>query len=107
MSEKLVLLKPRGLRLAEMFVGSIPTLAVGPSMRAVLRDSNVELTILPGLIVACVLAVAISRLTSYWGAHHGGDWVTQAERMHRLLEEAQTSAGLVNALAYFVQMATI
>jgi hypothetical protein len=83
-TDQLVLLKSRSQRLAEMFIVPIATLLVGPILRALLGD---RYEIFYGLAAIALISVAITRVISKWSARHGGEWVTKAERLQRLLAE--------------------
>jgi hypothetical protein len=45
-----------------------------------------------------LISLALTRVSSQWGARHGGEWVTKAERVQRLLSET-TQRPWLNALA--------
>lgn len=93
-SDQLVLLKSRSQRLAEMFIFPIAAIPAGPILRALL-GSNYE--IIYGCAAIALISLAATRLSSQWGARHGGEWVTKAERLQRLLAET-TQAPWLNAL---------
>ena len=94
-TDQLVLLKSRNQRLAEMFVFPIAALLVGPSLRALLGSTY---EIFYGLVAMVLISMAVVRLSGQWSARHGGEWVTKAERLERLLAET-TQAPWRNALA--------
>lgn len=94
-TDQLVLLKSRNQRLAEMFVFPVAALLVGPSLRALLGGSY---EIFYGLAAMVLISMAVVRVSSQWSARHGGEWVTKAERLERLLAE-NTQAPWRNALA--------
>jgi hypothetical protein len=94
-TDQLVLLKSRSQRLAEMFIVPIPFLLVGPILRALLGD---RYEFIYGLAAVALVILAVARLSSLWSARHGGEWVTKAERIERLLAETTRSPWL-NALA--------
>ncbi len=100
-SDQLVLLKSRGQRLAEMFVVPIAALLVGPILRALLGNTY---EIFYGLAAILLIGLVITRVSSQWSARHGGEWVTKAERLERLLAET-TQRPWLNALATTVMLA--
>jgi hypothetical protein len=93
-TDQLVLLKSRSHRLAEMFIFPIAALPAGPILRALLGN---RYEIFYGLAAIALISMAITRVSSQWGARHGGEWVTKAERLQRLLAETTHSPWL-NAL---------
>jgi hypothetical protein len=93
-TDQLVLLKSRSQRLAEMFIFPVAAVLVGPILRALLGN---RYEIFYGLAAILLISVAMSRVSSQWGARHGGEWVTKAERLQRILTEATHSPWL-NAL---------
>ncbi len=100
-TDQLVLLKSRSQRLAEMFIFPIAAILVGPILRAVLGN---RYDIFYGLAAVALIGLAMTRLSSQWGARHGGEWVTKAERLQRLLAET-TQRPLLNALTTTVMLA--
>jgi hypothetical protein len=84
-ADELVLLKSRGHRLAEIFIFPIAALLTGPILRALLGN---RYEIIYGLAAIMLISLAISRVSSEWGARHGGEWITKADRLDRLLTEA-------------------
>jgi hypothetical protein len=90
-TDQLVLLKSRSHRLAEMFVFPIAALLVGPILRALLGN---RFNIFYGLAAMVLISVVVTRVSSQWGARHGGEWVTKAERLQRLLAETTDSPWL-------------
>jgi hypothetical protein len=93
-TDQLVLLKSRSQRLAEMFIFSTAALLVGPFLRALLGN---RYEVFYGLAAIVLINLAITRVSSQWGARHGGEWVTKAERLQRLLAET-TQRPWLNAL---------
>lgn len=93
-TDQLVLLKSRSQRLAEMFIFPIAAILAGPILRALLGGSY---EIIYGFAAIALISLAATRLSSQWGARHGGEWVTKAERLQRLLAET-TQAPWLNAL---------
>ena len=95
------LLKSRSQRLVEMFIFPIVALLVGPILRALLGN---RYEIFYGLAAIVLLGVVFTRVSSQWGARHGGEWVTKAERLQRLLAET-TEKPWLNALATTAMLA--
>jgi len=100
-TDQLVLLKSRSHRLAEMFIFPIAALLVGPTLRALLGN---RYEIFYGLAAIALISLAITRLSSQWGARHGGEWVTKSERLQRLFAETTHSPWL-NALTTTAMLA--
>jgi hypothetical protein len=100
-TDQLVLLKSRSQRLAEMFIFPIAALLVGPILRALLGN---KYEIFYGIAAIALITVAITRVSSQWGARHGGEWVTKAERLQRLLAET-TQRPWLNALTTTAMLA--
>jgi len=100
-TDQLVLLKSRSQRLAEMFIFPIATLLVGPILRALLGN---KYEIFYGLAAIALISLAITRVSSQWAARHGGEWVTKAERLQRLLAET-TQRPWLNALTTAAMLA--
>ena len=100
-TDQLVLLKSRSQRLVEMFIFPIVALLVGPMLRALLGN---RYEIFYGLAAIVLLGVVFTRVSSQWGARHGGEWVTKAERLQRLLAET-TEKPWLNALATTAMLA--
>jgi hypothetical protein len=100
-TDQLVLLKSRGQRLVEMLIFPIAALLVGPILRTLLGN---RYEIIYGLVAIALVSVAMTRVSSLWGARHGGEWVTKAERLERLLAET-TQRPWLNALTTTVMLA--
>ncbi len=100
-TDQLVLLKSRGQRLAEMSIFPIAAILVGPILRALLGN---RYEIFYGLAAVAIISVAIAHVSSRWGARHGGEWVTKAERLQRLLAET-TQRPWLNALTTTAMLA--
>lgn len=100
-TDQLVLFKSRTQRLAEMFIFPIAALLVGPILRALLGK---RYEIFYGLAAIMLISLAITRVSSQWGARHGGEWVTKAERLQRLLAET-TQRPWLNALTTTAMLA--
>jgi hypothetical protein len=100
-TDQLVFLKSRSQRLAEMLIFPIAALLVGPILRALLGDRYETFY---GLAAIALISVAITRVSSQWGARHGGEWVTKAERLQRLLAET-TQRPWLNALTTTAMLA--
>lgn len=94
-TDQLVLLTSRRQRLAEMFIVPLVILLVGPILRALLGN---RYDLFYGLAAIVLICVALTRVSSEWSARHGGEWVTKAERLQRLLAET-TRTPWLNALA--------
>jgi hypothetical protein len=94
--ENLVLFKSRTYRLSEMIVMPTIGLAVGPTMRALLGD---QYSISLGLLAALLLMVLMRFLSARLAIWRGGEWVTQAERLRRLVDEAAATPRWQNAAA--------
>ena len=86
--EKLVLLKSRSQRLAEMIILPAVLLPIGPAMRLLLGD---RYSVPYGLLAYFPLILIVSVLSTRWAAWRGGEWVSKAERLRRLREEAANS----------------
>lgn len=86
--EKLVLLKPRSVRLAEYMMPAL-ALPVGPVLREALGS---RYSIHYGFIGLIVIALVFSRFTYWWAARHGGKWVSIPERRRLLALEARTNS---------------
>jgi hypothetical protein len=101
MSEKLVLWKPRPQRMAESFMIPLVLFPVGPVSRALLGDSYSPFY---GLAIVFPLMFLTTLIGRRWALAHGGEWVTAAERLQRLLAEMTTiprwQTALVNAALY-------
>ena len=100
--EKLVLLKSRSQRLAEMLIIPAVMLPVGPILRVFLGTSY---SFFYGAVAALVLTMVVTALCTQWAIRHG-EWVTKVERLHRLVEEAATSRWS-NAAAMMMGVALI
>lgn len=100
-TDQLVLLKSRGQRLAELFMFPTATLLVGPTLRALLGN---KYEIFYGLVASFLISLAIARASSQWSTRHGGEWVTKAERLQRLLAET-TQRPWLNALTTTAMLA--
>jgi len=83
--DQLVLCKSRRQRLAEMFIMPIAVLPIGPALRTLLGD---RYDIFYGFIAIMLATLIMSRLSSQWAARNGGQWVTKAERLRRLVAES-------------------
>jgi hypothetical protein len=82
--EKLVLLKSRAHRLIEMIAMPIVVLPVWPVMRTLLGD---EYSIYYGLFASLALIALTGALSNRWATRFGGEWLTQPERLRRLVAE--------------------
>ncbi|MGY4508750.1 hypothetical protein [Bradyrhizobium sp. USDA 3650] len=100
-TDQLVLLKSRNQRLAEMLIFPLVALLAGPILRALLGNSYV---IFYGLAAIVLIGMVMTRVSSEWGARHGGEWVTKAERLERLMAET-THTPWLNALATTAMLA--
>lgn len=100
-TDRPVLLKSRSQRLTEMFIVPIAVLLVGPILRTLLGN---RYEIFYGLAAIVLVNAAITRVSSQWGARHGGEWVTKAERLQRLLAET-TQMPWLNALTTTAMLA--
>lgn len=85
--EKLVLLKPRSMRLAEYMMPAL-ALPVGPVLREVLGS---RYSIHYGFLGLLLVALVFSRCTYWWAASHGGRWVSASERRRLLALEARSN----------------
>lgn len=101
-TDQLVLFKSRRQRLTEQIVMSIAFLPVGPLMRALLGDGYLFFY---GLAAQLLMEIVVTRLSSHWAARHGGEWVTNAERLRRLVAETAGTPRWPNALATTATMA--
>jgi hypothetical protein len=97
--EKLVLLKSRAQRLIEMIVMPTVLLPVGPVMRAWLGD---EYSISYGLLASFPLIFLTGVLSNRWAVRFGGEWLTQPERLRRLIAETAAAPPWQNVLATMV-----
>lgn len=102
--EKLVLLKPRSQRLAEMIWIPVVVLPVGPLIRALL---GAQYSIFYGLLVVLVLTVLLSKGSNRWAARHGGKWVTSSERLRCLIAETASMSPWVAAVLTTAMVALI
>lgn len=94
--EKLVLLKSRAQRLVEMIVMPVVLLPVGPVMRALLGE---RYSIFYGLFAIFPLTFLIIMLSNRLATRFGGEWLTQPERLRRLIAETAATPRWQNALA--------
>ena len=100
-TDQLVLLKSRRQHLAEMIIMPAIVLTVGPILRALL---GIKYDVLYGFAASMLIILIITRLSSQWGARRGGEWVTKAERLQRLLAET-TQRPWLNALTTTAMLA--
>jgi hypothetical protein len=96
MSTDLVLLKSRSQRFAEMIILPAGLLPLGPVLRALL---GAKYDVFYGLAAIALLFMLFTRLSSQWASHHGGEWVTKAERVRRLVTEVSQIPSWLNAAA--------
>src|SRR6266700_1770619 len=95
-ANQLVLFKSRRQRLAEWLIIPIAVLPIAPALRALLGHPYDTFYALAAIVLA---VVTMSRLSNHWSARHGGEWVTKAERLRRLVAEGATMPRWPMALA--------
>jgi len=84
MADKLVLWKPLGQRVAESLISPLVVLPVGPVLRMFLGNGYTPAI---GFFAVLLLMYLTTLGGRFWARSHGGEWVTAAERLQRLLDE--------------------
>jgi hypothetical protein len=100
--EKLVLFKSRAQRLVEMIVMPTVLLPVGPVMRPLLGDGY---SVFYGLLALVPPIVVVCMLSNKLATRFGGEWLTQPERLRRLIAETAVAPRWQNALAMMAMSA--
>ncbi len=83
--EKLVLLKPKGQRLAEAIIVPVAALPIGPAMRALMGEQYDPSY---GTFTLVIWALLASMVTSRFVLFKGAQWMSPSERNERLIAEA-------------------
>ena len=96
MSEKPVLWKTRSQRLAESFILPLVLLPIGPALRALLGDNY---GIYYGFLAIFLLLFLATIAGRGWALSHGGEWVSNAERLRRTIAETGPDYRWGNALS--------
>jgi hypothetical protein len=100
--EKLVLLKPRAQRLADMIWIPLVVLPAGPAIRALLGE---RYHFPYGACAILLLQVLLSAASNRWAARHGGRWVTNSERLRCLIAETASRSPWPTAILMTVMVA--
>jgi MFS family permease len=99
-ADRLVLLKSRRQRAAEMVIAPMMYLPIGPVMRALLGE---RYALFYGLIAAMLLSILVAPLGSRLAPRFGGKWVTKSERLRSTIAETASTSPWPMA---FLTMAT-
>jgi hypothetical protein len=94
--DQLVLFKSRRQRLVELLIMPVIALPIGPALRAFL---GTRYDVYYALAATMLAFIAMGRLGNQWAARHGGEWVTKAERLRRLVAECEELSRWPMALA--------
>lgn len=102
---KLVLLKPKGLRVAEAIIFPAIALPFGPVVRALMGNQYSPFYAFTALILVMLL---VNALITRWAVSRDGEWMSPSERNRRLAAEATATpswlAGLETGASFALLM---